>query len=84
MVQHKPLINIPFIPIGQLPVKISGVKVSGLGLNWLQAIVVGSEIKFIPVLKDKDFVQCQVLLKQMYKDVSTFNNLILIIKFPHT
>lgn len=62
MVEHKPLVNIPLVPSGQLPVKISGVNVTGLGLNWLQAIVAGHEIKFVPIAKDKDFVQCQVLM----------------------
>lgn len=70
MVQHKPLVNIFLVPSGQLPVKILGIKISGLGLNWLQAVVAGQEVKFIPVTKEKDFVQCQVLLLQTIKDVS--------------
>ncbi|EFA07234.1 uncharacterized protein LOC659618 [Tribolium castaneum] len=65
MIRHKPLIALPGLPEGQLPVKISGVNVSGLGLNWLQAIVAGSEVRFIPVAKDRDFVQCEVLLSQI-------------------
>lgn len=64
MVEHKPLVNIPIISSGQLPVKISGVNVTGLGLNWLQAIVAGREIKFVPVVKHEDFVHCEVLLIQ--------------------
>ncbi|KAJ8963319.1 hypothetical protein NQ318_018788 [Aromia moschata] len=67
MIQHKPLVDIPLIPAGQLPVKISGVNVTGLGLNWLQAIVNGSEVKFIPIVKEKEFVQCEVLLLQPSK-----------------
>lgn len=62
MVEHKPLVDIPFIKTGQLPVKISGVQVTGLGLNWLQAIVAGQQVKFIPVSKDSSSVHCQVLL----------------------
>ncbi|KAJ8973522.1 hypothetical protein NQ317_014247 [Molorchus minor] len=68
MIQHKPLVDIPLIPSGQLPIKISGVNVTGLGLNWLQAIVAGSEVKFLPIAKEKDFVQCEVLLLQHSKD----------------
>lgn len=71
MVQHKPLVNVFLVPSGQLPVKILGVKVSGLGLNWLQAVVSGKEVKFIPVLKDKNYVQCQVLFLQETRDVSS-------------
>lgn len=70
MIQHKPLVNIFLVPSGQLPVKIFGVKISGLGLNWLQAVVAGQEVKFIAVTKERDFVQCQVLLLQTIKNVS--------------
>ncbi|KAL1505660.1 hypothetical protein ABEB36_005170 [Hypothenemus hampei] len=68
LVEHKPLVNIPLLKSGHLPVKISGVKVTGLGINWLQCIVAGKEIKFIPVSKNEKFVQCQVLLLQRTKD----------------
>ncbi|KAJ8940753.1 hypothetical protein NQ314_010615 [Rhamnusium bicolor] len=74
MIEHKPLVDIPVVTSGQLPVKISGVNVTGLGLNWLQAIVAGNEVKFVPVVKEKDLVQCEVLLLQSSKDVS--NNII--------
>ncbi|CAH2007258.1 unnamed protein product [Acanthoscelides obtectus] len=68
MVQHKPLINLPFIRASHLPVKISGVRVSGLGLSWLQTVVAGKEIKFIPIVKERDFVQCQVFLEKQTKE----------------
>ncbi|XP_066247174.1 protein C3orf33 homolog [Euwallacea similis] len=68
MVEHKPLVDIPLIKTGQLPVKISGVKVTGLGLNWLQAIVAGQQIKFVPVTKAPHFLQCEVLLIQKTKN----------------
>lgn len=70
MVQHKPLINFFLVPSGQLPVKIFGVKISDIGYSWLQAVAAGKEIKFIPVAKEKDYVQCKVLLLQHLKDVS--------------
>ncbi|XP_018572144.1 uncharacterized protein LOC108911644 isoform X1 [Anoplophora glabripennis] len=68
MVQHKPLVNIPLIPSGQLPVKITGVNVTGLGISWLQTVVVGSEVKFVPILKGRNLVECEVLLVQPSKD----------------
>lgn len=70
MIQHKPLVNIPVIPSGQLPVRISGVNVTGLGTSWLQAVVVGTEVKFVPVLKERESLECEVLLVQQTKDVS--------------
>ncbi|VEN48723.1 unnamed protein product [Callosobruchus maculatus] len=68
MVHHKPLINLPFIQGGHLPVKISGVQVSGLGLSWLQTVVAGNDIKFIPIVKERNFVQCQVFLERESKE----------------
>lgn len=73
MVEHKPLVDIPFIKTGQLPVKISGVQVTGLGLNWLQAIVAGQQVKFIPVSKDGSSVHCQVLLVHKPKNAKNEN-----------
>lgn len=72
MIKHKPLVSIPGIPDGQLPVKISGINVSGLGVSWLQAIVAGSEVKFVPLSKEQHFVQCEVLLPQTTHDVIFF------------
>ncbi|XP_028139775.1 uncharacterized protein LOC114333970 [Diabrotica virgifera virgifera] len=68
IIEHKPLVPLPIIPSGDLPVKISGVNVTGLGTTWLQSVVADKEVTFIPVSKDKDFVQCQVLLSQTTKD----------------
>lgn len=70
MIKHKPLVQLPGISGGELPVKISGINVSGLGISWLQTIVAGNEVQFVPVLKDKDAVHCEVTLQQPTKDVS--------------
>lgn len=68
IIDHKPLVKLPLISSGNLPVKISGVEVNSLGTNWLQSIVADKEVTFIPIYKEKDFVQCQVLLTQDAKD----------------
>lgn len=70
MVRHKPLVELPFGRGAELPVKISGINVSGLGISWLQTIVAGNEVQFVPVLKDKDAVHCEVVLQQTTKNVS--------------
>lgn len=83
MIKHKPLVPLPGLSDGELPVKISGVKVSGLGLNWLQAIVAGNEVKFIPIAKAQNFVQCKVLLPQTRNvsfQIVLHNSLILIFR----
>lgn len=71
MVQHKPVI--PLLPkkVANLPVKISGIEINYNGVCWLQTIVAGNKINFIPMLKQKDCVQCEVTMDQKTKDVST-------------
>uniref|UniRef100_A0A1Y1M8B0 TNase-like domain-containing protein n=1 Tax=Photinus pyralis TaxID=7054 RepID=A0A1Y1M8B0_PHOPY len=68
LINHKPLLELPFTSPGALPVKLSGVHVKGHGISWLQAIVRGSQVKFIPVLKEKDWVQSEVSLDQLAYD----------------
>lgn len=70
MVDHKPLIPVFNGSGDYLPVKLSGVNVKGLGISWLQAIVAGTEIHFIPILKQKDWIECEVQLPQQTRDVS--------------
>ncbi|GLV40519.1 uncharacterized protein CBL_04320 [Carabus blaptoides fortunei] len=68
MVQHKPLIPLPRSKVNSLPVKISGVTINGHGISWLQSIVSGNKVTFVPVLKHKDCVQCEVTMQQSTKD----------------
>lgn len=68
MVQHKPLFHLLRTKVNSLPVKISGVTVNGHGISWLHSIVAGNEVTFIPVLKQKDFVQCEVTMQQKTHD----------------
>lgn len=68
LVKHKPLIPLPEVRNGALPVKISGVNVSGLGISWLQTIVAGNEVQFVPVAKEMEAVLCEVLLTQAFKE----------------
>lgn len=65
MVQHQPLVPIPGTNSSTLPVKVSGVNISGLGISWLQTIVAGNKVKFVPIFKDKDSVHCEVVLPQV-------------------
>lgn len=65
MIKHQPIIPLPGSSTNSLPVKITGVNVSGLGISWLQTIVAGNEVKFVPVAKFKEFVQCKVILPQV-------------------
>jgi len=61
MVEHMPLI--PLLKSdATLPVKIAGVQVSGHGLSWLQTIVAGNKVHFIPMVKNYDNIECEILL----------------------
>ncbi|XP_017876410.1 uncharacterized protein LOC108622827 [Ceratina calcarata] len=65
MVDHKPLIPLPRLSSPKyLPIKIAGIDVTSNGINWLQTIVKGKEITFIPLAKEKDCVTCIILMQQ--------------------
>ncbi|KAK1132966.1 hypothetical protein K0M31_014333 [Melipona bicolor] len=65
MVDHKPLIPLPRLSSSKyLPIKIAGVDVRANGISWLQTILSGKEITFIPVVKEKDYVTCLVSIKE--------------------
>lgn len=69
MVNHKPLVSLFSTNSATLPVKVYGVNVSGHGISWLQAIVAGHEVKFIPVVKTQKYVECEVVLPQLRQEV---------------
>ncbi|XP_050464434.1 uncharacterized protein LOC126858273 [Cataglyphis hispanica] len=65
MVNHQPLL--PFLNFNNknyLPVKISGVNIMGNGINWLQCVVSGKHITFIPIVKEKEYLECIVAMSQ--------------------
>lgn len=65
MVDHKPLIPLPrFSRPKYLPVKIAGLNITTNGISWLQTIVNGKEISFVPLAKEKDYVTCMVSMQQ--------------------
>jgi len=69
LVDHKPLVPLPRLGAPKyLPVKISGVNVTGNGLSWLQAVIKGQKIKFLPVTKDDKFLTCIVMVPQKDKE----------------
>ncbi|XP_026473667.1 uncharacterized protein LOC113377531 isoform X2 [Ctenocephalides felis] len=65
LVKHHPPIRVPFLHWGNpgLPVRILGVELSGNATSWLQTIVSGRKIKFVPVSTDKDYVNCIVTME---------------------
>ncbi|KAF5274068.1 hypothetical protein FQR65_LT04466 [Abscondita terminalis] len=65
LINHRPLIPLPFSNRIPLPVKISGIEITRNGISWLQTIVVGNNVKFIPISVSKDWVQCEVTFEQL-------------------
>lgn len=69
MVNHQPLL--PFLNFNNknyLPVKISGVDITGNGISWLQYVVSGKYITFIPVVQEKEYLECTVAMSQKDQD----------------
>ncbi|KOC59706.1 Uncharacterized protein C3orf33 like protein, partial [Habropoda laboriosa] len=65
MVDHKPLIPLPRLNNSKhLPIKIAGLDVTANGISWLQTIVCGKEVTFIPLVKEKEYVSCIVSMQQ--------------------
>ncbi|XP_076165574.1 protein C3orf33 isoform X2 [Ptiloglossa arizonensis] len=69
MVDHKPLIPLPRLSnLKYLPVKIAGINVTSNGISWLQTIVRGKEINFVPLTKEKEYIDCIVTMSQQNQE----------------
>uniref|UniRef100_A0A6M2DQP8 Protein c3orf33 log nasonia vitripennis n=1 Tax=Xenopsylla cheopis TaxID=163159 RepID=A0A6M2DQP8_XENCH len=64
LINHHPPLRIPFLHWGNpgLPVKILGIELSGNAISWLQTIVSGNKVKFVPISTNNDFVNCIVTM----------------------
>lgn len=62
LVNHSPPLNIFFTSKKRLPVKVAGVQINANGYSWLQSVTVNHKVKFLPLSKKDDHVECQVLL----------------------
>lgn len=78
LINHQPLIALPGIRKGELPSKIANVETTGHGISWLQTLVAGNEVEFVPISKRDKYVECQFKLHQTTRDVSYIIQLIYI------
>lgn len=77
MVDHKPLIPLPRLSNQKyLPVKMAGVNVNSNGISWLQSIVNGKTITFIPLAKKKDYLDCEVTMTEENQDLNIGEELV--------
>ncbi|GJQ80166.1 hypothetical protein Trydic_g23744 [Trypoxylus dichotomus] len=68
LINHQPLVTLPFVRDGELPTRIANVELSGHAVSWLQILVAGNTVKFTPVAKRDQFVECQFKLNQKTHD----------------
>jgi len=69
MVDHRSLL--PFLHFNSkacLPVKIGGVDITGNGVSWLQTVLNGKRITFVPIVKQKEYLECVVAMPQRDQD----------------
>lgn len=65
MVDHRPLLPFPlFNSETYLPVKIGGVNITGNGVSWLQIVLNGKLVTFVPMVKEKEYLECVVAMPQ--------------------
>lgn len=61
LVDHKPLIPFPHFGRNRyLPIKLAGVYANNQGISWLQTVINGKTITFIPLTKEKEYLNCIV------------------------
>ncbi|XP_011644367.1 uncharacterized protein LOC105431696 isoform X1 [Pogonomyrmex barbatus] len=69
MVDHQSLLPFPhFNNKAYLPVKICGINVTGNGVSWLQIVLNGKHITFVPIIKEKEYLECEIIMPQKDKD----------------
>lgn len=65
MVDHQPLLPFPhFNGRAYLPVKIGGVDITGNGVSWLQTVLNGKPVTFVPIVKEREYLECVVTMSQ--------------------
>lgn len=42
--------------------QVAGVQINANGYSWLQTVTVDQKVKFLPLVKRDDHVECQVFL----------------------
>ncbi|XP_071563295.1 protein C3orf33 [Temnothorax nylanderi] len=64
MVDHRPLLPLPRFNKAYLPVKIGGVDITGNGVSWLQTVLNGKLVTFLPIVREKEYLECVVTMSE--------------------
>ncbi|KAI4490334.1 hypothetical protein M0802_010711 [Mischocyttarus mexicanus] len=61
LVDHKPLLPFPRLSKNKyLPIKLAGINITSNGISWLQCLFHEKNVKFLPLNKKKDYLNCIV------------------------
>uniref|UniRef100_A0A182RE04 TNase-like domain-containing protein n=1 Tax=Anopheles funestus TaxID=62324 RepID=A0A182RE04_ANOFN len=71
IVQHHPPAKVFFWSSKTIPIKIDGIDINANGYSWLQSVVDGKEVSFIPMKQSSSQVhaECRVYLKESTKHI---------------
>ncbi|KAL0122289.1 hypothetical protein PUN28_007197 [Cardiocondyla obscurior] len=64
IVDHQPLVPLPHFNKACLPVKIGGVDITGNGVSWLQTVLSGKVVTFLPIIREREYLECVVTLTE--------------------
>ncbi|XP_015178263.1 PREDICTED: protein C3orf33 [Polistes dominula] len=65
LVDHIPLL--PFPRLGRekyLPIKLAGINTTNHGISWLQCLISGKNVQFLPLDKNKNYLNCIVTFSE--------------------
>ncbi|XP_043485463.1 protein C3orf33 [Polistes fuscatus] len=72
LVDHIPLLPFPRLSKNKyLPIKLAGINTTSHGISWLQCLINGKNVKFLPLDKKKDYLNCIVTFSE--KDQERIN-----------
>ncbi|XP_058115800.1 uncharacterized protein LOC131287744 [Anopheles ziemanni] len=72
VVRHKPPANIFFWSKKAIPIKVNGIDINANGYSWLQSVVAGKDICFVPMLTSSNHAhaECRVFLNESKKNIN--------------
>lgn len=71
VVQHRPPAKILFWSSKTIPIKINGININANGYSWLQSVVAGKDICFVPMKQPSSeaHAECRVYLTESKKHI---------------
>uniref|UniRef100_A0AAG5CRE4 TNase-like domain-containing protein n=1 Tax=Anopheles atroparvus TaxID=41427 RepID=A0AAG5CRE4_ANOAO len=72
VVRHRPPGNIIFWSKKVIPIKVNGIEINANGYSWLQSVVAGKDICFVPMVASSTqaHAECRVFLNDSKKNIN--------------